>query len=747
MATINVSSVRAVEAFASLSFTVTLSAPSTDVVAVRYRILPGTADEGFGQDYSSPGDRVLVFNPGETSKTIDVSMRGDSLVELDEALVLELYDPAGADLPAGLASLRATGWILDDDSFGEKRAMFVSSPVLREGDRGAREVEFAISLSRPFESDVQLRYTTRDGTATAGQDYEATAGRLTLFAGQTDAVVKVKVFGDTAIEGPEDFFLDVSPVSGIASGVIGSVGRATILDDDSDMSGPVISVEGGRITEGFTSLPFVISLSQASSEAVTVKYRTLPGTATEGFGNDFSGSGDRVLTFAPGETSKTVNVSIRGDSLPEVDETVVLEVFDPANASLGGGRRAIREAGWILDDDNVGNRRALFVTSPVVEESVRGGPNYAVFDVLMSRPSTERVEIRYETVNDSARAGLDYVKTSGKVVFEPGQTRAAVRVEILPDTKLEANETFLLRLIPPYPSQIASAPAGAIGTATIVDSSIAGTAGADTLVGTPFNDVMFGGAGNDTIFGGAGNDKLFGGPGNDVLFGGSGNDRLVGDAGNDRLDGGRGADRMEGGRGNDTYVVDNKRDQVIEKRGEGTDTVRASIDYKLPNHVENLTLTGSKAISGTGNGFDNVLIGNKASNVLDGAAGNDRLVGGAGNDTLIGGLGRDVLIGGEGRDTFVFNDVRESLPGARRDTIRDFERGRDKIDLSEIDANLGRAGDQAFAFVGAAAFSGKAGELAFRGGIVAGDINGDRRADFEIAVLDVARLSASDFIL
>ena len=140
----------------------------------------------------------------------------------------------------------------------------------------------------------------------------------------------------------------------------------------------------------------------------------------------------------------------------------------------------------------------------------------------------------------------------------------------------------------------------------------------------------------------------------DTLAGLAGNDDLTGLAGNDLLDGGTGADKMIGGTGNDTYIVDIAGDRTIESASQGIDTVKASVTHTLLANVENLILTGSRVINGTGNGLANTITGNAVTNILKGGAGADTLNGGGGNDTLSGDAGIDRLNGGAGTDTALF---------------------------------------------------------------------------------------------
>jgi Ca2+-binding RTX toxin-like protein len=205
------------------------------------------------------------------------------------------------------------------------------------------------------------------------------------------------------------------------------------------------------------------------------------------------------------------------------------------------------------------------------------------------------------------------------------------------------------------------------GTGNDLNNVITGNAGANLLIGL---------GGNDTLRGGDATDELEGGDGNDTLQGGAMADTLRGGAGNDRLDGGSGADLLAGSRDNDTYVVDDANDLAIELPGEGTDTVQAGIDYALGMNFENLVLTGTLNLSGTGNELANSITGNSGANSLFGLAGNDALKGGDAGDSLDGGAGNDSLTGGLGADIFVFK------AGYGKDTIRDFEiAGGDVIEL------------------------------------------------------------------
>jgi Ca2+-binding RTX toxin-like protein len=151
--------------------------------------------------------------------------------------------------------------------------------------------------------------------------------------------------------------------------------------------------------------------------------------------------------------------------------------------------------------------------------------------------------------------------------------------------------------------------------------------------------------------------------GNDSIVGSTGNDYLTGLAGRDTLRGGGGTDTLLGGTGNDLYIVDSTGDLTVESSTAASeiDTVLSTVSRTLGANLERLTLTGSAAVNGIGNGLANLLTGNAAANALSGGTGNDTLNGAAGNDTLNGGTGSDSMTGGDGSDTYVVDSTADRV--------------------------------------------------------------------------------------
>lgn len=194
----------------------------------------------------------------------------------------------------------------------------------------------------------------------------------------------------------------------------------------------------------------------------------------------------------------------------------------------------------------------------------------------------------------------------------------------------------------------------AINLGTQIENAIGGTKD-DVLSGNELDNRIDGGKGNDIISGGWGNDNLVGGYGDDIINGGVGNDILNGSSGNDT---------MTGGTGDDVYYVNSALDQVIEASGEGYDKVYAATHYTLATNVEELSLSGTANLKGTGNELDNKITGNSGNNIIDGGLGNDVMSGGYGDDTYyVDSTGDSVVeAAGRGYDT-IYSSVSFNLSG------------------------------------------------------------------------------------
>ncbi|WP_262299381.1 M10 family metallopeptidase C-terminal domain-containing protein [Microvirga sesbaniae] len=240
---------------------------------------------------------------------------------------------------------------------------------------------------------------------------------------------------------------------------------------------------------------------------------------------------------------------------------------------------------------------------------------------------------------------------------------------------------------------------------------------------------------NLTLSGTSSNDKLVGGVGDDTLYGGAGSDVLIGGAGRDYLNGGNGIDSAS--YANASAAVVANLTSPAANQGEAEGDRFSSVEGLIGSaYADNLV----------GNSVANTIKGGTGNDGLSGQGGSDVLSGGSGDDILIGGSGRDVLYGGSGADTFVFTSTGQSR-GSSIDTIKDFIRRSDHIDLRSIDANAKVAGNQAFSFIGRSEFTGKSGQLKFVNGVVSGDVNGDKVADFQIKVTNLTSLSKGDFYL
>ncbi|MBI2928089.1 MAG: DUF11 domain-containing protein, partial [Verrucomicrobia bacterium] len=532
-------------------FRLSLSAASGRPVSVNF----ATADaEATAPGDYTPTSGVLTFAPGVTSQTVTVIVHSDAIGEVNETYYLNLTNEKNVLLlsPRGVGTIRDSGVLPD---------ITIRDVSLPEGHAGTTPAVFVVQLSVPIDQPITVDFTTADGTAVAGSDFVAAAGRLTFPPGITRTNLTLHFTGDRLVEGDEKFYVNLSnassnaritnsqaigtirnddtveaivdlaltvaavpnpvtvgsnltyqlvienlgpddasgvwlsnrfsatpplflsstggqgncttnaagavlcEVGGLAAGAsatftlvvapaqVGSLtNRATVTATENDPAlannsatvvtavtpPPAIVVNNLLITEGnsgYARAVFSVGLIAPSAQTVTVDYATTDDLAKARADYEaISGT----LTFDPGDTNRLVTVLVKGDTLDEDNETFFLSLANEIGAPL----QIPRGIGTILDDDKV---PLLSITNVTVLEGNTGTTD-AVFDVRLSAPSGRNVSVNFATANGTALAPIDYSGRTGQLVFAPGVTNLQVKVPVVGDQFLEADELFYVDL-------------------------------------------------------------------------------------------------------------------------------------------------------------------------------------------------------------------------------------------------------------------------------------------------------------
>ena len=291
-----------------------------------------------GEDYQAV-DTTITFAPGETIKTFVVPIIGDIFREPTELFFITSSNVTNATIDFE----RLTATIRPDDSM----QLGVDDISIVEGDAGTTNAQFTItSASIRRDLGVTFDFTTEDGTAIAGEDYQATSGTVTLPPGERTQTITVPIIGDSIVEGDETFNVILSNPS--YATIVDSEGVGTIIDND-DSQPLQLNVSDATVVEGntgTTDAQFTVSLSGSSTETVTVEYFTEDRDAVAG--EDYQAISG-TITFAPGETSKDILIPILSDTIDEVDETFSINLANPSVATVEDGEGI----GTIVDDDQL----------------------------------------------------------------------------------------------------------------------------------------------------------------------------------------------------------------------------------------------------------------------------------------------------------------------------------------------------------------------------------------------------------
>lgn len=359
--------------FTDLTFTVKLSASSTETVLVNYSTAQKTYGSATANTDFIAATSNLVFAPGETTKTITIKVAGDTTYESTENFYLDLISAKGATVVTngaeGSRNSWAMGYIQNDDVAKIPTVGFISNNLsVKEGNSGLTAMNFTVKLSAASTESVEVNYTTElktYGSAKANSDYVPTTGSIVFAPGETSKVITINAIGDTSYEANENFYLDLKSAIGatiVTNGAEGSRNSWAMgyIQNDDISDKPTVgfisnnaSVKEGN--SGSTDLIFTAKLSTASTEAVTVNYTTgLKAYGSAKANLDFVPVTDSVV-FAPGEISKTIAVKVIGDSIYESTENFYVDLTSAKGATIvingAEGSRNSWAMGYINNDD------------------------------------------------------------------------------------------------------------------------------------------------------------------------------------------------------------------------------------------------------------------------------------------------------------------------------------------------------------------------------------------------------------
>ena len=433
-------------------FTLTLATPSAKNISVEYATQDGTAIAGLAGDYTAITAGTLIIPAGETTGEVRVAVLDDLLDEADEEFTLRLTSADNATLASNASDNTATAIIADDDA---APTLTLSAP--RDPVPEGRPAVFTLTLSGASGKNISVAYATQDNTATAtaiaGEgDYNATSGTLIIPVGATSGEVRVATLDDPLDEDTETFTLRITTPNNATIATPGNTtsppasitATASISDNDLPPSVSIIA-SNSPVAEGDTA-GFTIRLTSPSGKNISVAYTTNATASNATETDDYTPTSD-IVAITAGATSAQVQVMTADDDLDEGDESLVVTIHSPNNATLAdAGADARASATTIISDVPIGRVR-MGEAAIQVDENVAGG--MAVVPISLLPPQNASVTLQATTSDGTATAGGDgdYIAlTNHPVIFEAGDSLYNLTIVLNNDDLDEGEETLRVQL-------------------------------------------------------------------------------------------------------------------------------------------------------------------------------------------------------------------------------------------------------------------------------------------------------------
>jgi len=407
--------------------------PLTAPLTLSYRSVNGTATAP--SDYAAATGQVQ-FTATQRERTVEVAIVGDTVAEPNESLFLELSTVAAA------APFRVIGTILNDDGAEQPpSALRVSAQPVVEGNAGTTRMDFQIfrSAITTNPTPIVFNWRTQNGSATAGSDYVAANGQVTLTGPGPYAPIPVTINGDTAVEPNETVRMVLEQVGG----TLRLDGGGVILNDDGSAPPPntnaivPISATGTEPATGTAPVRVGVRLLRPATTEVRVNFAVGEGSATAG--SDYTGPASGTLTFAPGDVLEEIPYQILADNLSEPTERVRLMFSNPIGLPLGRNSADL----VILDRSSTLPSQAgiaVVACRPFVNEGDSA-------KLLLRRigSSANAASVQFATANGRATTPADYIAATGTVTWAAGDAaHKIVTIATTEDTVQEQPENFFV---------------------------------------------------------------------------------------------------------------------------------------------------------------------------------------------------------------------------------------------------------------------------------------------------------------
>ncbi len=412
----------------TVSLRVVLSEAANEDVFVRFRTIADSAASG--GDFVAL-DEALVFQAGQTEQFIDVQILNDDLVEGPEVLRVELYEPIGAAFGEFDA---ANVTIVDDDV--PNQVSFEVDVVEEFEDIGT--IRLDVVLTRAEDEPVSVSYRFLPESATPGVDFIGEDGELIFAPGEVRRTIEIEVIDDADPELEEFIFIELHDPVGVILGDLTAVWVA-IYDNEPPAIFAFLDPDFMEVFEGDVSLPLVVFLSEEPATEVSVRYRTVPGSAEEGL--DFV-SADGQLIFGPGIQEQFFEIQVLEDIVLEDPESFSVELYDPNGVVL---------TQWWTTSVTILDNEPPSVLARFENETVEvdEGTGTAQLRLVLEAPTPRDATVRYRTVAMTATPGLDYVAVDDEVTIAAGQIEHIFDVGIVDDGFTEEPESFRVELYDP----------------------------------------------------------------------------------------------------------------------------------------------------------------------------------------------------------------------------------------------------------------------------------------------------------